>query len=151
MPSWIWILLGFFLLGVEAVTPGGFFMLFFGLAAVLVGALAWLGAAGPAWTQWLLFSAFSIAFLMLVRPRLVDRFARGSGNTPMPDYVGEAAILVADLAPGAVGKAELRGTSWTVRSRSSSPIPSGTRCRVERVDGLTLWISPETAQAAGQE
>lgn len=146
MPSWIWILTGLVLLGVEAVTPGGFFMLFFGLSAVLVGALAGLGAAGPAWMQWLLFSAFSIVFLLLVRPRVVDRFAKsGSGNTPLPDYVGETAILVADLPPGAVGKAELRGTSWTVRSRSSSTIPAGARCRVERVDGLTLWISPETA------
>jgi membrane protein implicated in regulation of membrane protease activity len=147
MPSWIWILFGLFLLAAEAVTPSGFFVLFFGLAALLVGALESIGASGPAWMQWLLFSAFSVTFLLLVRPHLVHRFSSegAQGNTPLPDYVGEAALLVGDLEPGAVGKAELRGTSWNVRSRSSSTIAGGTRCRVERVDGLTLWIEPESA------
>lgn len=147
MPAWTWILLGLLLLAAEAVTPGGFFVLFFGLSAVLVGALAWIEAAGPEWTQWLLFSAFSIVLLLMVRPRLVDRLSSEgmAGNTPLPDYVGETAVLLEDLAPGAVGKAELRGTSWTVRSRATSAIPGGTRCRVERVEGLTLWIAPETA------
>lgn len=147
MPSWTWIILGLFLLGAEAVTPSGFFLIFFGLSAVLVGALAWIEAAGPVWMQWLLFSTFSVVFLLLVRPRLVDHFSsgRGRGNRTMPDYVGEGAVLLEDLEPGAIAKAELRGTSWTVRSRSSSRIARGTRCRVERIDGLTLWISPETA------
>lgn len=147
MPSWTWVIFGIVLLGAEAVTPGGFFLIFFGLSAILVGALAWLEAAGPAWMEWLLFSAFSVVFLLLVRPRLVDHFSTGNsrGNTTLPDYVGEGATLLEDLAPGAIAKAELRGTSWTVRSRSSSRIARGTRCRVERIDGLTLWISPESA------
>lgn len=147
MPSWTWVIFGLFLLGAEAVTPGGFFLIFFGLSAILVGALAWLEAAGPVWMEWLLFSAFSVVFLLLVRPRLVDHLSseHGRGNTTMPDYVGEGATLLEDLPPGAIAKAELRGTSWTVRSRCSSLISRGTRCRVERIDGLTLWIRPESA------
>jgi membrane protein implicated in regulation of membrane protease activity len=147
MPSWTWLIVGLFLLGAEAVTPGGFFLVFFGLSAILVGTLAWIEAVGSIWMEWLLFSVFSVLFLMLVRPRLVDHFSsrHRSGNTKTPDYLGEAATLLEDLDPGAIAKAELRGTSWTVRSHSSSRIIRGTRCRVERIDGLTLWISPEAA------
>ena len=140
MQWWLWILLGFALLAAETLTPGGFFVFFFGLSAVLVGLLEWLGVAGPDWLQWLLFSLLSVVSLLVVRPRLVDRFAAASGNTSLPDYVGDIALVLEDLEPGAVGKAELRGTSWSVRSRGR--VPRGTRCAVERVEGLTLWLTP---------
>jgi membrane protein implicated in regulation of membrane protease activity len=57
--------------------------------------------------------------------------------------VGETAIVSEDIAAGAVGKAELRGTSWTVRSRAMEALRRGQRCRVEQVDGLTLWVKAE--------
>jgi membrane protein implicated in regulation of membrane protease activity len=45
-----------------------------------------------------------------------------------------------DLAPGAVGKAELRGTTWTAQNADDRPLARGQRCRVARVEGLTLLI-----------
>jgi hypothetical protein len=137
----MWIVLGFGFLAAETLTPGGFFVFFFGLAAVAVGCLELAGVAGSDSMQWLLFSVLSVVSLLLLRPRLVGRF-RAAGNTPMPEYVGDVAVLTSDLAPGGVGKAELRGTSWNVRSRSSAFLPTGARCTVERVEGLTLWIVP---------
>lgn len=148
MAWWMWILLGLGLLAAETITPGGFFVFFFGIAAILVGILAWMNTAGPDWAQWLLFSAFSVASLLLLRPRLVDRFNTGNrdGNTSLPEFVGDVAVLVDDLEPGAVGKAELRGTSWSVRSRHAVRMSRGLRCIVERVDGLTLWVVPPQEQ-----
>jgi membrane protein implicated in regulation of membrane protease activity len=141
MTWWLWILLGLGLLAAESVTPGGFFAFFFGLSAILVGTLHWLDLTGAEPMQWLLFSAFSVAFLLLLRPRLMGRLAV-SGNTHMPDFIGEAAVLLEDLDPGAVAKAELRGTSWSVRSHEPTRMLRGSRCIVERIDGLTLWIVP---------
>ena len=57
--------------------------------------------------------------------------------------VGEVAILTEDLDPGGVGRAELRGTTWTVRPSGAGSFRRGDRCRVDRVDGLTLWVKPE--------
>jgi hypothetical protein len=57
--------------------------------------------------------------------------------------VGEGAVVLEEVSPGGVGKAELRGTSWSARSHSSVPLTKGQRCAVERVEGLTLWIRPE--------
>jgi inner membrane protein len=143
MPWGMWIVLGFGLLAGEALSPGGFFLFFFGVSAVLVGGLVGVGLIEAGSAEWLLFSVLSVASLLLLRPTLVGRFreARG-GNTSMPDLIGDVAVLTGDLEPGSVGKAELRGTSWSVRSLASSRLPSGLRCKVERVEGLTLWIAP---------
>jgi inner membrane protein len=57
--------------------------------------------------------------------------------------VGESAIPLEDLVPGATGKAELRGTTWTVHNAGSAPLKKNQRCKVERIEGLTLWIAAE--------
>lgn len=142
MAWWVWTLVGLVLLAVEIVTPGGFFVVFFGLAALVVGALVGLGVAGPDWSQWLLFSVLAAGSLVLFRRRLVDRFRDGGGEQPR-DVVGEIAVLMDDLPPGAVGKAELRGTAWSARHDGDATLRRGQRCRVARIDGLMLWVRAE--------
>jgi inner membrane protein len=140
MEWWIWILLGLGLLVVEMVTPGGLFALFFGFSALLVAGLSALGL-GPAWLQWLLFAAVGVALLLLLRRRLHARLAMR--NIPVDTLVGEIAIPLEDLPPGATGRAELRGSSWTARNAGGAPLARGRRCQVEKVEGLTIWIRPE--------
>jgi membrane protein implicated in regulation of membrane protease activity len=141
MAWWIWSLLGIALLFVEIVTPGGLFALFFGVAAIAVGALQGLGLAGPAWFQWLLFAALSVVLLTVVRGRMRGALAARGG--PVDALVGETAVLLEDLPPRGVARAELRGAPWDARSRAEAPLARGQRCRVERVEGLTLWLRPE--------
>ena len=74
MTWWLWILLGLALLGAELLTPGGFYVLFFGVAALIVGLLVSLGWGGSQATQWLLFSVGSIGALALFRQRLLALF-----------------------------------------------------------------------------
>ncbi len=137
-------LLGFALVGCEVMTPGGFFFLFFGLGAITVGVLAALGAGGPGWVQWLLFSLISIGFLVPLRGRLLRRVATGDDAAARVDLlVGQVAVLLDDLPPGEVGKAELRGTAWTARNEGERALRRGQRGKVTRVDGLTLWLQAE--------
>jgi membrane protein implicated in regulation of membrane protease activity len=139
---WLWVLLGFALMLGEVVTPGGFFFLFFGVAGLVVGALVWAGLGGPAWAQWLLFTVVSLACLVPLRARLLRR-VQGDGAAPVDSLVGAIAVSLEDLAPGQVGKAELRGTAWSARNAGTRPIPRGARSRVVRVDGLMLWLESE--------
>lgn len=144
MVWWAWILFGLGLLAAEILTPGGFFVLFFGLAALVVGGLVALGIGGSEWVQWLLFSVLSVASMLGFRRRLVDLFGKPAGEGHRLDsLVGDVAVLSEDLAPGGVGKAELRGTVWNVRSREAATLGRGSRCTVEAVEGLTLWVRPE--------
>ena len=57
--------------------------------------------------------------------------------------VGESAILLEDLAPGGTGKAELHGTTWTAHNAGQALVKKDQRCKVERVEGLALWIAAE--------
>lgn len=143
MYYWLWLVLGLIFVGLEVLTPGGFYVLFFGIGALVVGSLTGFGWGGPIWFQWLLFSAISLLSLLCFRPHLV-RATRSKGRPdPIDTLEGETALLMDDLPPDAVGKAELRGTTWTVRNGDQRPLVRGQRCRVSRVDGLTLWIHGE--------
>ncbi len=140
MVWWLWLLLGLGLLAVEAGTPGGFVALFFGIGAIVVGVLAAVGAAGPPWVQWVLFSTLSVVSLALLRGALRARLQLKGSVGAVDSLVGEEAVVLEDLAPGGVGKAELRGSTWSARTEGTAPLPKGARVRVERVDGLTLWV-----------
>lgn len=142
MAWWTWMLLGLGLLLGEALTPGGFFLLFFGVGGLAVGALVWAGLGGPAWLQWLLFTVLSLACLIPLRARLLRRVQAGAAQA-VDTLVGETATALEDLGPGQVGKAELRGSSWNARNAGSRPLACGARARVLRVDGLTLWLEAE--------
>jgi membrane protein implicated in regulation of membrane protease activity len=138
----MWVLLGFALMLGEVVTPGAFFFLFFGVGGLVVGLLAWAGIAGPPWVQWFLFTLVSLACLVPLRARLLRR-VQGEPRQPVDSLVGQIAVGLEDLAPGQVGKAELRGTAWSARNAGTSVIARGARTRVVRVDGLMLWLESE--------
>lgn len=144
MTWWLWVLLGLILLGIEIFTPGGFYMLFFGLAALLVGALVGLDIVQADWLQWLLFSGLSIVSLLIFRGPLRRMMHLNESPTMAVDtMIGELALVLEDLAPGMLGKAEFRGSTWNARNASETHLTKGQRSRVERVEGLTLWLKPE--------
>ncbi len=141
---WHWAVLGLFLAALEILTPGGFYLLFFGLGGMAVALLSVLGIGGPLWLQVLLFSLFSIVSVVLFRNPLLRKMQRKTdGRAPEDEFVGELAIPAVAIEPGAVGKAELRGTTWTARNRGALAIPAGCRCRVVQIDGLVITIEPE--------
>jgi len=142
MEWWIWILLGLVLLLAEVVTPGGFYIIFFGVGAVIVGVLAGFDAAGPLWFQVILFSLISVLALWLFREKLL-RLTQGAAQQNIDSLIGESCVAAEDMAVNAVGKAELRGASWTARNAGEKPLARGQRCTVERVEGLTIFVRAE--------
>lgn len=144
MTWWYWMLLGLLLLGAETLTPGGFYILFFGLSALLVGTLAGLGLVETDWLQWLLFSVIAVGSLLIFRGPLLASLKKGpDADGPVDSMVGETAVPLETLAVGGIGKAELRGTTWTAKNVGSTPLSKGQRGKVTRVEGLTLWVAAE--------
>jgi inner membrane protein len=142
MPWWLWMLFGLVLLIVEVQLSGGFYLMFFGIGALCVGFLVAIGLAEADWLQWLLFSILSVVTLAFLRRPIMMRLAP-AGSDRVDSLVGETATASEDIPSGGVGKAELRGTTWTARNSGTALLAKNTRCRVERVDGLTIWIRPE--------
>lgn len=143
---WHWLVLGLVLVVSEMAAAGGFYIIFFGIGALIVGVLAGFGLAGPVWTQWLLFSVISIATLALFRGRLLKMFQSDPQAPSVDVIVGEVAVATEEMAPGAIGRVELRGSAWSARNDAGVLVLRGARCRVTRVDGLTLHVEPEGAR-----
>jgi len=144
MSWWLWAFLGILLLGGEMVTPGGFYLLFFGIGALLVGTLVGLDVIQSAWMSWLLFSGLSIGSLLLLRPPLRRLMATDRGGiSPVDTMGGEMAIVLEDIPPDGRGKAECRGSTWNAHNLGNKPLTKGQRGLVHHVDGITLWIKPE--------
>ncbi len=142
---WVWVAAGLVLLVLEIVTPG-LVLMFFGAAAVLIGMVLATGVEMPPWATLLAFSVLSIALLLGFRGPLMRRMGNRPGDPPRIDRLeDEVATALEDIAPGAVGRAELRGTTWSARNVDEFVIPNGCRCRVVRLDGLTLYVTRETA------
>jgi inner membrane protein len=140
MSWWLWVLFGIALLVVEMLTPGGLFALFFGLGALATAVVAVTGASAT--FQWLAFTVISVGLLATLRRGLQERL-RAKPGPPVDSLVGEDVVLLGEIPAGGEGKAELRGVPWKARVASGIALRAGQRCKVERVDGLTLWVRAE--------
>jgi membrane protein implicated in regulation of membrane protease activity len=140
---WHWLVLGLILVALELAASGGFYVIFFGIAALTIGALRLLDLAGPPWMQILLFSVISVGALMLFRRPMLRWLQLDAAAGDVDSLVGEIATALEEIQPGAIGRAELRGTAWTARNRASVPLHKGQRCTVVSIDGLTIFLEPE--------
>ncbi len=143
MTWWFWVVLGLVLGAIELATPGGFFVIFFAIGALAVGALALTGVVAAPWLQWLLFPLIAIVTLRLFRQPLLGKLGIGATGAEVDSLVGEVAIASTDIAPGGHGRAELRGTGWSARNVDTATLTAGQRCRVVAVRGLLLDIRRE--------
>ncbi|MGO2225536.1 MAG: NfeD family protein [Psychrobacter celer] len=99
---WHWLVLGFLLLIVEMFVPT-FASLWFGAAAIIVAALAWLLPISL-FVQvviWLVLSAvFLVAWFKFIKPLSVDRTKAGLGGSVI---VGETGMIVLSPQPERAG------------------------------------------------
>ena len=145
MSWWHWLVLGLILVLLEMAASGGFYVIFFGIAAIAISGLHLFDIAGPLWFQFLLFSVISVGALLLFRNPL-RRIMQPDSPPDRDSPVGDIAIPLEDILPGAVGRAELRGTVWSARNSSPATIARGDRCRVVKVDRLMIFLEPEGAR-----
>ncbi len=141
MAWWLWAVLGFVLMAAEALHLG-LYLVFFGVSAVLVGALTRFGHAGPEWMQWLLFSAISVISILLFRRPLLQ-YLRINERKEIDTMIGETAKAMEAMDVNCRGKAELRGSTWNAVNVGPKPLGIGDFCRVERVDGITINVRAE--------
>jgi membrane protein implicated in regulation of membrane protease activity len=127
------------LLGAEMVVDTSFYLVFFGIAALLTGVLAWLGVLGPEWAQWLGFGVLSVIGALTFRRRLYAMLRKTYGEVGT-GTVGELAVARDPIPAGGRGRAELRGTVWEAHNTGTVALSPGESARVERVEGLVLEL-----------
>lgn len=103
---------------------------------------------GPVWLQVALFFAVSGILLAALRP-LARRFLTPKLTKTNVDSVigstGRVTVAVDNIE--AVGQVKLGAMVWTARSTSGDPIPEGTLVRVDRIEGVKVFVTPEKVSA----
>lgn len=141
---WAWFLLGLVLLIGEVLLPG-IFLLWFGLAALVVGGLTVLPFTDVSWWPWqaqmVAFGVLSLIFVLLgmrLFPNRRDGDAASEMNAPLRRLHGREGVLAVPIETGS-GRIKLGDTLWRVKGPD---LPSGTKVRVVGDDGDSLMVEP---------
>ncbi len=139
-PQWFWISLGWLLLAAEMLGASGY-LLWSGVAAVLVGLVVWTVPIDWAW-QGVVFA------LLTIGAALAWGYWLRSRNTTHPasllnrrgeQLVGTHTFLIEPLVNG-VGRVRIGDSTW--RARCDRDLAVGVAVVVIAVDGITLRVRP---------
>ena len=136
----LWLCLMVVFLIVEAACPFHLVSIWFA-AGSLVAMVASLLSA-PVWLQILLFLVVSCTLLAMLWP-FVRKFLNPKvAKTNIDSVIGtEGRVMVAIDNVNATGQVKLGAMDWTARSTSGAKIPAGTLIRVDRIEGVKVFVS----------
>jgi membrane protein implicated in regulation of membrane protease activity len=135
---WYWWVLAVFLLGIEILAPG-FFFLWLSIASVIVGAVLFVAPATSMEIQLLLFSTLSILSIFLWRRYGVQQQTETDHpllNKRGAQYVGRIFSLIEAIENGR-GKIKVDDSIWRVEGEDS---PLGTQVEVTAVNGTLFEV-----------
>ncbi len=137
---WHWWILALVLIIAEALLPGAF-LLWMGVAALVLGVLTWLIPAMGWEIQLMLFAVLSLASIAAWRAwqrRHPATSERPMLNRRAAQYVGRVFVLDRPIENG-FGKVRVDDTLWRVRGADAV---AGSLVRVTAADGVVLEVEP---------
>ena len=142
---WIWMVLGLVLLALEIFMPG-VFLLWIGIAALVVGAISLMPWQAEFWVWQVQVIVFlALALISAYAGRRIMSSSTDETDLPLlnrrrEQLVGRIATLAEPISNG-LGRIQLDDTVWRVKGPD---LPPGTRVRVAGIDsaGLELLVEP---------
>lgn len=139
---WTWIVGGIVLILAELAVPS-FFIVWFGLGALLVGLLA-LAFDLSLTAQLATWTIASLSMVVLWFRVFKQSFDKTRAGTADGDAIGQIGLLVSAVAPFEKGKVRFQGPllgseEWVCMA--DDPIAAGERVRVLAVEGSFLKVS----------
>ena len=139
----LWLVLFVVFLVLEAGTVA-MVSLWFAVGALAALAASLLGAA--MWLQVTVFLAVSVILLALLWKKF--RVKVSGAKTNIDSVIGaEGYVTEAIDNLSYTGRVKLGGITWAARSASGQPIPAGALVRVERIEGVKVFVSPAEVPA----
>ncbi len=137
----VWLALMVIFLIVEAVCAIHLVSIWFAAGALVAAVAALLNAS--IWLQVLLFLVVSSVILALMWPFVKKFLNPGLQKTNIDSVIGSEGLVIGDIDNlEARGQVKLNGMEWTARSTSGKPISAGTRIRVDRIEGVKVFVTP---------
>lgn len=134
---WYWFVAGFALLIVEMFLPTGFVLMWMGVSAIVVGAIAWV--APTTWpVELVLFGVLSILSFFAYRKLWPQKAVteQPSLNRRGHSYVGRTFTL-SDPVINGVGTLRVDDSQWRI---AGPDMPAGSQVRVVQAEGATLRV-----------
>lgn len=141
---WFGLLLVFVI--VEAACPIHLVSIWFAAGALVAMVVSMLH--GAVWLQILLFLLVSGALLVLLWPFIKKFLNPKLSKTNVDAIIGSQGLVTAAIDNvSAQGQVKLGAMEWTARSTSGSPIAQGTLVKVDRIEGVKVYVSPAEVPA----
>lgn len=137
---WHWWVLAAVLAAIETIVPGAV-IIWFGVSALVVGALLLVVPGTPFPLQIVLFAVLGVMALLAWRKYRrpeTDRSDQPTLNQRGVHYIGQVLTLVEPIAAGQ-GKVRVGDTVWLAQG---SDAPVGAQVRVIGVNGAVLRVEP---------
>lgn len=135
---WFALLVLFFAVEASTVTVVS---IWFAAGSVVALIASLLGA--PTWLQTVLFFVVSILLLLALRPITKKYFTPRLTKTNIDSIIGSVGVVTADINNiEAAGTIKLGAMEWSARSTSGDEIPAGSRVRVDRIEGVKVFVTP---------
>jgi len=140
---WLVLLVVFLIVEASTVTLVSLWFAAGSLIALFVSLLG-----GPLWLQLLLFLAVSTLSLLALRP-VFRKFIRPKLTaTNVDSVIGSTGLVTTPIDNvSASGQVKLGAMEWTARSTSGALIEAGTLVRVDRIEGVKVFVSPAEVPA----
>jgi len=137
---WIWMILAAICIIGEVFTAG-FFLLWFGIGALVAGLLALMGL-GAGW-QWAVFVVVS-GVLLVVSRRFAERFTEKQPPGIGADrFIGKQGIVLEEIDNAKnTGRVRVDKEEWRADGDGDEAIPVGKRVIVTRLDGTHMVVKP---------
>ena len=140
MHTVFWFILLIIFVVVEAVTVN---MVSAWFAAGSLAAMLVALAGGKMWLQILLFLVVSGVALALLRPLAKKYFTPRITRTNVDAMAGKICLCITAIDNLAgVGQVRIGDVEWTARSTSGEPTPAGEQVKIDRVEGVKVYVTP---------
>ena len=140
MEKFLWFALLVLFIGVETATVN-MVSTWFALGSLAALIIALIG--GELWLQVLVFLTVSAVALALLRPLAKKYFTPRIIHTNVDALVGKTCMCVSAIDNVAgCGQVKVGDVEWTARSTTGEPIPVGEQVKVDRVEGVKVYVTP---------
>ena len=97
---------------------------------------------GALWLQVVIFLAVSIVLLASLRPMIRKFFTPKLVKTNADALIGATGRVTQDIDNDlSQGQVKLSGMEWSARSTQGDKIPTDTMIRVDRIEGVKVFVS----------
>lgn len=133
-----WVICGIVLIIAELLTPG-VFLLWIGLAGIAIAGILQIYSISLGW-QLFIFALLSTAIVILGRAFLMNKnklSQKATLSSKAEALIGQELFLSEAISKGK-GKIAIADSIWSVQG---DDMPSGTKVRIEKVEGNALTVS----------